>query len=653
MDPSTAPAFLAFGEFHLDTRKCLLYRGEGEIVPLPSRAFDTLLYMAAHPHQLVDKQELMKAVWPHAIVEENNLSQHISLLRKVLGEAPGEHRFIVTVPGRGFRFVPVVRAVSALPWEAGPAEPEEALPVLQPREPVRRLRMPHRLWIAATVALLAVAAGAAFLRNAAAPVTSETSIAVLAFADLSPDGDQEYFSDGLSEELINQLARVPHLRVIGRSSSFVFKGRNEDPRRIAEMLDVDHILEGSVRKSGDRVRISAKLIDPADGSQRWSATYERQLGDVFAVQDEIAHTVATQLRLKMDERDLRTGGTTNLEAYDQFLAGRAMLNSNDAATMQGAAPLFERALRIDPGFMAARLWLIDAYLRTSLARADLKQAAIRRQDELIDEVAMRAAGSPQASFALSYRAARGRDLIELERLLRHAMQVGGSGAERAHMRYGQFLLGTGDAAGAERELGAVAGNDPLDDFVRMHVLQALDIAGQPEEARREVQRFLQTPGGNTPSIHGAAISMAQGQHDEAWFVAAVQAAVDAGAISHETAAAMHQMLEDPQAARQALRQRVEASGLDGNVYHASNIALDAAYLGDRELALEALRAMLNSGFAFETVAFVLWRPVFSSLRDDPEFIDIVRQLGLEKYWRTRGQWGQFCLPDGDRSFTCH
>lgn len=659
---------LAFEGFCIDARQRLLFNARGESLPLPSRAFDTLLFMAQHPQQLIDKQRLMKAVWPQAIVEENNLSQHISLIRKVLGEAPNQHRFIVTVPGRGFRFVPQVRSLDVLPWlvpaeTSAPAVPPQSVPtaameesphtasadVVVSPEPRHHSRS-WALWGAVVVLAALLGLGYRWL-NRPQPVTAAPSIAVLAFADMSPGHDQEYFSDGLADELINQLGQIPQLRVIGRTSSFAFKGRNEDSRRIGEILGVNHILEGSVRKSGDRVRITALLINPADGSQLWSETYERKLDDIFAIQDEISHTVAARLQLKLGVQDLNAGGTKNLAAYDEFLAGRALLNSNDDESLRAAAPHFEQAVMLDPEFMTARLWLIDAYLRTLLGAAT-QDSIIRLQDAAIDEVVNRAPGTPEASFALSYRAARGKDLVELERLMKDAMRLSGSAGVRARMRYGQFLMGAGNSRAALRELEIVQRDDPLNDFSRTQLLLALEIAGQAAQAERDIQKFLRTPGGNTRAIHGAAMSMAQGQHDMTRLRSAVQAAIDSGHFVGRQADWLKLMLDSPEAALAALRRQAADSKLQGDVYFASTIAQNAAFFGDKQLALDGLRSMLDANFTFETTAFVIWRPVMSSIWGEPEFKTILRERGLADYWRSSGNWGDACHPTGAQDFDC-
>lgn len=204
----------------------------------------------------------------------------------------------------------------------------------------------------------------------------------------------------------------------------------------------------------------------------------------------------------------------------------------------------------------------------------------------------------------------------------------------------------------EQALEDVARNDPLNDFVRTQLLLALDIANRPAEAAQEIERFLRTPGGNAPSIHGVAIRMAQGQRDQDRLARAVQAAIGSGNVSGDAAAALRKMVDSPEEALADLRQLAQDSALQGNVYFASNIAQDAAFLGDRKLALEGLRALFRGQFTFETTAFVLWRPVVRDLRGDPEFRDIVRELGLEDYWRMTGSWGDFCKPESDEDFVC-
>ena len=189
------------------------------------------------------------------------------------------------------------------------------------------------------------------------------SIAVLPFVNMSPDADQEYFSDGLSEELINQLAQVKGLRISGRTSCFAFKGKTDDFRLIGNKLGVNHVLEGSVRKAGSRLRITAQLIKCRDGFHLWSATYDRQLDDVFAIQEDVARAVtgALGVTLRLGEQARLPGGTTNLEAYDLFLRARALSNTHGPEAPR-SLDLYRKAVTLDPEFALAWAGLSTAII---------------------------------------------------------------------------------------------------------------------------------------------------------------------------------------------------------------------------------------------------------------------------------------------------
>jgi TolB-like protein len=208
------PHIYEFEDFRLDAAERVL-RKRGAPVPLTPRVFDTLLYFVRHRGKVLGKDELMQKIWPDAVVEENNLNQNVSTLRRVLGETRGENRFIVTVPGHGYRFVADVRMGTA---------------------------------------------------EAAAVVTAQSkTIAVLPFANISADPENEYFCDGLAEELLNALAKVEGLKVAARTSAFAFKGKNTNISEIADVLGVSTILEGSVRRSGTHLRITVQLVNTSDG----------------------------------------------------------------------------------------------------------------------------------------------------------------------------------------------------------------------------------------------------------------------------------------------------------------------------------------------------------------------------------------------------
>jgi len=365
MNYSANTQIFAIGEFHLDAAKRQLSGPQG-VVEVPSRAFDVLLYMVAHPGELLDKARLLKAVWPTTVVEESNLSQCIFALRRALGDTAAEPRFIATVPGRGYQFIAPVR-------ESPAAE-------LAPTQQKRLARWPL-LAAAAAVILVAAAAGWRSWRVAAPPAPPVASappapiaIAVLPFVDLSPAKDMEYFGDGLAEELISSLSKAHALRVTGRRSAYAFKGKDDDAQSIGAKLHVDVILEGSVRAEGNRVRISAQLTRTRDGTNLWAETYDRYLDDVLDVQGSIAQEVALAFApLTEGSNGLKAIGTSGVahtsdaEAYRAYLRGVQVFSRWMDQDPAPARSEFQRAVDRDPSFanawgMLARTYELDARL---------------------------------------------------------------------------------------------------------------------------------------------------------------------------------------------------------------------------------------------------------------------------------------------------
>ncbi|PYQ41573.1 MAG: hypothetical protein DMF77_15410 [Acidobacteria bacterium] len=307
---STPPLYCAFGAFRLEAAEKVLYESDRP-VPLTPKAVETLLALVARHGRLVTKEELLRIVWPDTFVEENNLAQNISLLRRVLGEGAGGRRLIETVPRRGYRFV-------------GPVE-----------------ERPGRL-----------AEETAAEARSAAVAPDIAAIAVLPFADMSPGRDQDYFCEGLAEELINALTQIEGLRVAARTASFHFRG-GADVREVGARLGVGTLHEGSVRKAGERLRVTVQLIETTTGYHRWSRRFDRQLDDVFAIQDEIAESVASSLRggvLSPREKELLLRPQTGPAAYEHYLRGRQLLPRLTRADLQASAQLFERAVALDPGY---------------------------------------------------------------------------------------------------------------------------------------------------------------------------------------------------------------------------------------------------------------------------------------------------------------
>jgi TolB-like protein len=341
-----------FDGFRLDALKRVLTSGaDRRPLALPPRALETLLYFVEHRGELLDKSSLMQALWPNVVVEENSLNQNISTLRRVLGENPGEHRFIVTVPGRGYRFVAPVR-VLAPPGDAdGIAKSDGAAP--RPAGRAERV----------------------------------TSVAVLPFSNLTGEPAKEYISDGMAEELIHSLAHVPGLKVPARTSSFAYKGRNTDLRQIAHELEVDAVIEGSVRSAGERVRITAQLIDGKSGYHVWSRSFDRKFADLFELQDECANGLVQALKASMGVQlpeVERSAPTHNLEAYELYLQASHLIALAGERGLLRAVDLLGTATMLDPQFgrawaaMAlAHFMLVGLEYRSRALFADAEKAATR------------------------------------------------------------------------------------------------------------------------------------------------------------------------------------------------------------------------------------------------------------------------------------
>jgi TolB-like protein/DNA-binding winged helix-turn-helix (wHTH) protein/Flp pilus assembly protein TadD len=357
-----------FADFRLDTqRRVLTSRIDGLPIQVTGKVFDTLVYFVEHAGVLLDKQALLAALWPNVVVEESNLTQTIHTLRRVLGERAGEHRFIVTVPGRGYRFVAEVRR---------PTSEEPAPPIAAERTVAGQSASPRVRWwaVAALISVVLLALTSFYLtrtparsQRTASNVAHTPIIAVLPFVDMSEAHDQSYFGDGLSEEILNLLAQSSAMRVIARTSSFSFKDQpNLDIAAIARKLEATHVLEGSVRKSGEHVRITAQLVDGATSAHLWSRTYDREVQDIFTVQDDIAAAVSSALNATLSNQNQpQQADTTNPDAFERYLHGKYFFNRGGESDVMRAKQYFEAALHADPNY--ARAWVGLAGIYTALA----------------------------------------------------------------------------------------------------------------------------------------------------------------------------------------------------------------------------------------------------------------------------------------------
>jgi TolB-like protein len=523
-----------------------------------------------------------------------------------------------------------------------------ATPLTLGTERPRRMRR-SAVWAAAAALLLSAAGVAWQFRDRPTPVAAtgrDASIAVLPFVNMSGDAEQGYFSDGLSEELINRLAHIEGLRVTARTSAFAFKGRAQDVRSVGKSLGVAHILEGSVRKAGNRMRVTVQLISAADGYHLWSETYDRALSDVFAVQDEIAAAVAARLgsTLGIAPRSADFSAPASLDAYDHLLRGNAQMAKATPEGVNAAIEEYRRALAIEPGYARASAGLANAMSATGLGAAADSDFAHEREQA----TARALAGAPDAPLALVAKMwlhSDRREWVEADAACQAVIAAARAPYEEGIC--GGFLTVTGRVRTALRYREAARRADPLSMSAANVLARQYALLDMGPELRRESQRIEGLEGGRWAV-------------DEAMFMYLRHAGAPAGEIARifdracpdlkePTCSVWAAAIRSPEQGKSILRARLAALP-EQAAGSANTIALAAAFLGDTGLALDALEVFSRSKNSQRFQS--MWYPLLGTARKNPRFKRIVRDIGFVDLWRKTGRWTDFCRPLGSDDFEC-
>jgi TolB-like protein len=490
----------------------------------------------------------------------------------------------------------------------------------------------------------------------AAQDTAAVTLAVLPFANLSSDPEQEYFSDGLTEEILNQLAQISALRVTGRTSSFSFEGKNEDLRAIGEKLGVANLLEGSIRKDGNHLRINAQLINSSDGAQLWSRTYDRELKNVFAIQEEVAKDVAKALSIKLDVGDLPRieGGTTHIEAYDKYLQARKLSQLNGAAEFRQAAALLRVAVDLDPQF--SRAWMALAGTLIQLQRSAPSTAESGTTPEevaaTIEQVLKLTPNSWGAQLLRGVQFTSLQNWAQADAAFAAMTAAGApiSGNDDVTIGRGRFLRAVGRIREAVGFYERAVDEDSLSLYASVDLQTWLDAVGRSTEAQDEYERSRELIGNHGESEY-VAISRMLLRKDAG--SAAIKAQIARWLQSSNTSAsaplsrAVVANLDKPEQMRELLRKALDDPS-NQNRYAQHTIAIYAARFEDKDVALAALKRVVID---FRNVDR-LWLPLAINLRTDPRFKEIVLATGLVDYWRSSDKWGDFCKPVGTDDFVC-
>jgi adenylate cyclase len=473
------------------------------------------------------------------------------------------------------------------------------------------------------------------------------SIAVLPFTNISSDQEQEYFVDGLSEELMNQLAQVRALRVTARTSAFAFKGTTDPVDKIAGQLNVAHVLEGSVRKAGDQLVITAQLIDTATGFNLWSKAYNRELKDIFAIQQDIAREVvgALKVTLGIDEDQRVPGGTDNLDAYAMYLQATARPQASIPAA-QAALDLTEKALELDPNFALA--WAHKARLLLFL-RLDPRRSGPELQ-AMAEEAAQRAVelapDSPVAHAVMANAASVRGDWRTAEAKYRQVF-ARGDPAERGG-GYGLLRLAVGHVLEARDRLLLQRQRDPLNESAVAFLAAAEDSLGNRQAAIAEIERGRQLFQPWTAGYYNAVLTLA-GIPETNFRVNPASVGFN---FENPAFAPIAANWDDPVAARQAVQ--TAYASIDQSIAPLWRVLVRlqtgalAARFGDPELALKSFEDTFN---ASPEQIYAIWRPVYRDMRKLPRFKEFARDVGLVDYWKQYG-WPDMCRPFGENDFQC-
>lgn len=633
--------FYEFGRFRVNTRDRLLVRDQ-EIVQLTPKVFDILLALVESSGQVISKDSLMKRVWPDSFVEEGNLTQNISLLRKALGEGQNGHQYIETVARRGYRFVAPVyesgdgrtdstRANASAP--AAVVEPatevtSESEPVSAAREfgvqyVIGSLNRHRRASLATLLALVLAAAGIVYFTRGGKTVDGGSSviesIAVLPFVNEASDTDAEYFSDEITESLVNNLSQLPKLRVVPRSVVLNYKGHETDPRKVARELNVRAVLTGRVHRRGDTLSIQVDLIDATNVAQMWGQHYDRRVSDLLLVQEDISRDIFENLRLKLSVEEQK-----QLEAFSLYLKGRNSWNKRTEDGLLQGVEYFQQAIEIDQGYAPAYAGLADCYNMLVVYGMSQPKDAFPKAKEAATKALSIDGTLAEARTSLAF--------------IKHRWDWGREDAERefqlaikskptytpAHQWYSSYLVAMGRFDEAIAEAKRAEELEPLSFISNSHLGWILYFAGRYDEAIAHCKRLLDVD----PNFFPARRYMGLAYEQKGMYAEAIDQFQQGVKLSGSPL--MMSLLGHAYAAsgNKAEAQRILAELDQQKQRYVSPYTIATIYagLGEKDQAFKWLEK------AFEERDIWLMNlkvdPVLKNLRSDQRFANLLQRIGL-------------------------
>ena len=623
MTAPPSPVF-AFEEFRVDAGRRLLTRGDGEPIPLTPKVFDTLVVLVQSGGRALTKDELMRAVWPDSVVEENNLTQNMSILRRVFGEKPGERRFIATVAGHGYRFVPDVRALP------DPAQEVERAPVERIAEPTAE-PVGHRgrsrvVAVVVAVALVAAAIGTYAWRRTRAPAAAPPirSLAVLPFKPLVAERRDAVVELGMADTLISKMSGDERIVVRPLSAVRRYDSVDQDALAAGRALAVDSVLDGTMQTMDNRIRISVRLLRTTDGRQIWAAQFDENASDIFVVQDSIAEKLAAALAIRLRDGS-RKHGTDNIEAYEAYMKGLYHVSKLDPSSMAAAISGFQHAIALDPSYVQAHTGLAAVYRVYAISGERPATEMFPMAKKASERAIALDAGSADAHLSLGQdRFWYDWDWSGAEKEWRRAVQLDPNNA-LARVNLALLLSNTGRHPEALAEARRARELDPLALGIGAIEGQCLVHAGRIDEALDRLKKTSELePRFWMSHSFAASAYIEKGQFEAA--IAADRRERDlTGMNTIPFGAYALAKSGNEAAARAVLDELVQRS----KVRHVSpyNIALIHNALGDTNETL----AWLERGYVERDpkMTFLKVEPKWNNLRTDARFAGLIRRMHLE------------------------
>lgn len=623
-DPTkTEAGIYVFDDFRVDTVKRLVYNENGDPLRLKAKAFETLLFLIQNSGRVVERDELLSAIWPDTIVEENNLTQHISALRRLLGEKHDEHRYIATIPGHGYKFVADVSRHD-IPESSGGSIREHI--GVSDHSSGRVFVLGRPILAITGILVLIVFVSAYFFWNSSATNEAPRSIAVLPFKPIVVGKGDESFEMGMSDTIISKLANIEGIVVRPLTAVRRFNKLDNDSIEAGRILGVDAVLDGSVQIADDRVRISAKLLRVADSKQLWSGQFDEKLTDMFSVQDSISERVAAALKVRLTQRG-RRHPTDNPEAYQLYARGRFHSYKLTPAEIENGLTYFQRAIEIDPGYALAYAGVSDANRSLALSAEyppeeyfERSLAAARKAIELDDQLAEGHITFAMATFWYT------RDWTTAETEFKTALKLDPN-STLGHLYYAHLLSNTGRHAEAVEEAQKARANDPVSPFVSSLEGLFLLQADRLDEATAQLAKASEIDANFwMPHMFSARALIQKKMYEEAEISAHRATELSPAqsiSIAYESYAAAK------------LGKREKASGLLNELLERSrkkyvppyHVAIAYMGLGEREKAMEALERSVAEHDP--KVTFIKVERTWDELRSEPRFAALIKRMNFE------------------------